>query len=118
MTPEDRLTPEERFELCGVHFPKVTVCRRPGYIIQFEQCNDSTFAHATVTHWTPSARVSFVRDLDALQVLLDGPLLVLCPLANTKLRKFCGLVGFHYALSLTTNDGEDSEILIRYKKNK
>jgi hypothetical protein len=112
----DTMSPDEREALCGVPYPKVTVCRRPHYIIQFEQVDRHTFVHVQVARWTPTIRDDFTRDCDALQDLLDGPVLVLCTNRDNKLRKFCAMFGFEHALDAVTAEGEPASILVRNKK--
>jgi hypothetical protein len=108
----DDLAPEEREELCGVPHPKVTVCARPEYTIQYEQVGRHTFIHVIVVRWSPSIKDRFARDCDTLQGLLDGPVLVLCN--NRKLCKFCLMFGFEHWADVAT-DGK-TVILIRNNK--
>jgi hypothetical protein len=102
---------EERLNICGVPYPKVTVCRRAHYDIQYEQLGDHTFVHVNVKGWAPTVKDDFTRDCDALQELLNGPVMVLC--TNPKLRRFCEMFGFDHLMDATTHEGEPAAILIR-----
>jgi hypothetical protein len=110
----DSYTPEERLNICGVPFPKVTVCRREHYEIQYEQLDGHTFVHVNVKGWSPTVKDDFTRDCDALQELLDGPVMVLC--TNSKLRRFCEMFGFVHLMDAVTNEGTPATVLIRNKK--
>jgi hypothetical protein len=110
----DDFTPQARLRLCGVPYPKVTVCRREHYTIQYEQIEEHTFVHVSVLGWSPTVKDEFTRDCDALQELLDGPVLVLCD--SPKLRRFCSMFGFEHLMDATTRDGNPATILIRNKK--
>jgi hypothetical protein len=112
----DDYTPEQRVAICGVPYPKVTVCRRPSYEIQYEQVGEHTFVHVIVHKWTAGAKVAFEQNCNALQLLLDGPVHVLCPLSDKKLFKFCTQFGFEPALDMVTAEGEPAVVLIRNKK--
>jgi hypothetical protein len=113
----DRMTPDQREALCGVPYPKVTVCRRPDYTIQYEQVGDCTLVHVNVSRWTPSIKAEYARDVDALQELLDGPVFALCEVRNTKLRKMCVMFGFEPWLDVVTAEGEPAVVLKRNKKH-
>lgn len=113
----DDYTPDERVAICGVPYPKVTVCRRPEYEIQYEQIGEHTLVHVTVHQWTPASQASFAGDCDALQDLLNGPVMALCLLSDTKLRKFCAKFGFEPVLDVVTADGAPAVILRRNKKH-
>lgn len=113
----DDYTPEQRLEFCGVPYPKVTVCRRPDYEIQYEQLGVHTFVHVNVHRWTPTVKNEFERDCNALQELLNGPVMVLCRNSDNKLRKFCAKFGFEPALDVVTAEGEPAVVLIRKKKH-
>lgn len=113
---QDHLTPEECFARYGVHHPKVPVVRRPDYELCLEQFGENTFIHSRVfDKWTPEVKQRYSADLDALFALHGGPIFVLVPLVNQKLRKFAAQFGFEHAMSITTKDGVESEILVRKK---
>lgn len=94
-----------------IPYPKVTVCKRPHYEIQYEQIGPYTFVHVNVTSWRGHIRHSFERDCNALQEVLGGPVYVLCD--NAKLFKFCTLFGFKPVCSTATAGGAPALILIR-----
>lgn len=92
------------------------MCRRPSYEIQYEQVGEHTFVHVIVHRWTAGAKIAFEQNCNALQLLLNGPVYVLCPLSDKKLLKFCTQFGFEPALNTVTAEGEPAVILIRNKK--
>lgn len=95
----------------AIPYPKVTVCSRPDYEIQYEQVGPHTYVHVIVHRWTARTKDAFKRDCDALQDLLNGPVYVLCD--NKKLFKFCTMFGFEPVCSTDTAAGEPALILIR-----
>jgi hypothetical protein len=110
----DNYSPEERQKLCGVPYPKVTVCRREHYEILYEQLAQHTFVHVNILGWSPTVKDEFARDCDALQELIGGPVLVFCD--NPKLARFCRMFDFEHLMDAATSEGEPAQILIRQVK--
>jgi hypothetical protein len=94
-----------------IPYPKVTVCKRPHYEIQYEQVGPHTFVHLVVDTWTLGVKKELYTDCDRLQALLGQPVYVLCD--NAKLFKFCTLFGFKPVCSTATAGGAPALILIR-----
>lgn len=110
----DSLTPEERFEFCGVHEPKVNVVQRPDYTIMYEQVGKQTFAHVLVKgSWGLDLRRRMNADFDAALRLHGGPVFAYCKNSKSHLRKLAVHLGFSHLLDFTDNDGEEAEILIK-----
>src|SRR5579863_37689 len=108
------------FEITGLHYPKVPVCRRPEYEIAYEQYGEHTFCHVRFhVPWSPSVMRKYAADVQRLMALHGGPILACVDLADVKLQRFARLFGFEPKLYLPANgEGEDKLILCLTAKKK
>lgn len=102
----DQLTPQQRYEVTGVYYPRVPVCRRPEYEITYENFEEVTFLHMEMkAPWTPRVRRQFQVDLNMLLALHGGPGFVVSPAGDKKHHKFLSQFGFECVGPITMLDG-------------
>lgn len=83
---------------------KVPVVNRKDYTMYLELFEGMLWFHTDVHGWTSAVKKEYLKDLNALQNLVNVPLVALVAEEDIKLAKFGKATGWTKLNSLTTND--------------